>query len=98
GIDLRLVAPDGRVIHARRFAPDAAFLPENVSLVRAADGTGLVVVAPVSTTPTGSHLATGVYRFQGSYRRNNTALDAHSPVLSEHGDTGDEQVLVDFIV
>lgn len=98
GIDLRLIAPDGRVLHARRFAPDAAFLPENVSLLRAADGTALVVVAPAPTTPTGSHLSPGIYRFQGSFRRNNTALDPRSLVLSEHGDTSDEQVLVDIIV
>src|SRR5262249_24511182 len=42
GVDLRLVAPDGRPGHLRRFLPDSAYAPAEAPVLRAAGGTGVV--------------------------------------------------------
>src|SRR5215208_4475788 len=43
----------------------------------------------------GSLLHAGEYRLRFTFRRNNTALDPQSLVLSQNGDTGDETAVVD---
>jgi hypothetical protein len=96
GVDLRVLAPDGRVVHARRFPPDAAFAPEAVSVLRAADGTGLIVVTPSTVAPAGSMLPPGIYRFDWTFRRDNAARDPGSLILSENGDRADEVVRLDL--
>lgn len=95
GVDLRLVAPDGRVVHARRFAPDGAFAPVPLQVLRAADGTGLVLVSPDAAAPGGSRLESGVYRLGWTFRRDNRAADPGSLVLRENGDSTAEVVRMD---
>jgi hypothetical protein len=45
--------------------------------------------------PAGTDLAAGEYRLRLTYRRDNTATDAGSTVLSQAGDTSDETALID---
>jgi hypothetical protein len=98
GVDLRVLAPDGQVVHAHRFPPNAAFAPEAVSLLRAADGTGLIILAPSAGVPAGSKLPAGIYRFDWTFRRDNIARDPGSLILSENGDRADEIVRLDLTI
>ena len=58
-------------------------------VLRAADGTGLAVTLP------GSALQSGTYRLSLTYRRDNTAAEPGSDVLSRAGDTSDESAVLD---
>lgn len=78
GVDLRLVTPDGEIEHAARFAATYAAAP-GVRVLRAADGTGLVLVHS-----DGSPLPHGDYRLTFTYQR------AGEPVLREAGDSSAE--------
>lgn len=95
GVDLRLIAPDGRTIHARRFPPDAAFVSTPLHLLRAQDGTGLILTAPDAAAPGGSRLKPGVYRLSWTYRRDNRSVQPDSQVLRENGDSTPELVQMD---
>jgi hypothetical protein len=92
GVDLRLRNAQGEIAHARRFAPDSAFASAPVKLLRAADGTGLIVV------PDAAALGAGVYRFDWQYRRDNSASVAGSLVQSENGDTASETARIDVFL
>lgn len=94
GFDLRLIAADGQAIHARRVPPAEAFAAEPVSLLRAADGTGLILVAPAPAAAGGSRLSPGIYRLDWRFRRDNTTQEPGSLILSENGDTADEEVRI----
>jgi hypothetical protein len=89
-VDLRLVTNDGTVTHTRRFLRDDSYAPLNADVLRKADGTGLFLAAAG-----GNALTPGTYRLQLTYRRDNTNRDPASLVLSQAGDTGDEQVVLD---
>jgi hypothetical protein len=94
GVDLRLVAPSGDVMHAHRFAPDAADATATaVRLLRATDGTGAVLVRSADSAA-GSRFAPGDYRLTWTFRRDNRTADPGSPLLSEAGDTSDEVVRI----
>lgn len=86
-VDLRLVAGDETVEHARRFLPEAEFAAASFSVLRKADGTAFFI--------TGASLEPGTYRLALTYRRDNTAHDPTSIVLSQAGDTSDEIVVLD---
>jgi hypothetical protein len=96
GVDLRLISPEGKVVHARRFAADAHFVPAPVNILRAADSTGFILVEPDGAVPAGGRLGPGVYRLAWTYRRDNTAADPGSLVLSEQGDTNAEAAQIDL--
>jgi hypothetical protein len=98
GVDVRLVASDATVLHARRFAPDAAFAPEALRVLRAADGTGMILVPPDAAGPAGTRLPCGIHRLSWTFRRDNTAADPSSLVLREHGDSSTESGRVDVVV
>lgn len=87
---LRVVDRAGAPGHQRRFLPAADFAPvAGAAMLRRADGCGFAVTAP------GSPLASGTYRLTLTYRRDNTAHQPGSDILSRAGDTTDEVVLLD---
>ncbi len=86
-VDLRLVASDETVEHTRRFLPDVEFAAASFSVLRKADGTAFFM--------TGTPLDSGTYRLELTYRRDNTANDPTSIVLSQAGDKSDEIVVLD---
>jgi hypothetical protein len=95
GVDLRLIGTDGQAGHMRRFLPDAAYIADPTArMLRSADGTGMFVIVP-GAGPAGVNFAAGEYRLQLTYRKDNTAVDIGSAVLSQVGDTTDETALLD---
>jgi hypothetical protein len=67
-----------------------------IKVLRKADGAGIMIVAPNSTTPSGSFFPQGNYRLVFTYRRDNRAKDPNSDVLSEAGITTPEVVTLDL--
>ncbi|CBW77387.1 unnamed protein product (plasmid) [Mycetohabitans rhizoxinica HKI 454] len=89
GVDVRLVDHAGAVLHARRFRSTASYTPLAVRIVRAADGTGFVLV------PAGAgSLPTGEIRIEFTFRRDNTTLNQDSLVLRQEGETSPETVAI----
>jgi hypothetical protein len=81
----------------RQYDPYARFLPAadypvgSVAVLCKADGTGVFLV------PTGgATLDPGTYRLDLIYRRDNTAHDTGSPVLSRARDKNDEHAMLDL--
>ena len=96
GVDLRLVDGTGQERQLRRCLPEAAYVDQpSTRVLRAADGTGMLVFVP-GAGPAGTHLAAGEYRLRLTYRRDNTALHVGSLVLSQAGDTSDETAFIDM--
>jgi hypothetical protein len=95
GTDLRLVAGNGQRGHTRRFLPDASYVADpTVRVLRAADGTGMLVFMR-GAGAAGTVFPAGEYRLRLTYRRNNSTVDANSTVLSQVGDTSDEVAFLD---
>jgi hypothetical protein len=89
GVDLRLLDPTGTILHERRFQPDGAYAPFGATMVRAADGTGFVLL------PAGAAaLPSGELRLSVTFRRDNTAADPDSLVLRQEGDSSAETVVL----
>jgi hypothetical protein len=87
-IALRVRDALGALGHARVFLPDSAYTPlPGATVLRRADG---VDVAIFPTT--GPVLDPGELRVRLVYRRDNTAADPASAVLSQAGDHADEVV------
>jgi hypothetical protein len=96
GCALRLVAPGGETIHARRFLPEGDYtIVDDVRVLRKADGTAFILTRPSAVEP-GSHLSQVEYRLRLSYRRNNLAVDPGSQVFSQGGVTSLEVVTLDI--
>lgn len=95
GVDLRLVAPNGRSVHMRCFLPDLAYTSATAVMLRAVDGTGLILLRP-SLAASGSQLSASEYRLRWEYRRDNTKLDFGSLVLSQSGDSSPEIAQIDI--
>jgi hypothetical protein len=93
GADLRLIDPLGRTACAIRILPEAAFdlvpVPLHARMVRKGDSTGLILVPGIDDS-----FAPGAYALAMVYRRNISADDPESIVLSQAGDTTDEQAFV----
>jgi hypothetical protein len=65
---LRVLAPDGTVVHERAFRPDSAYTTvSTVDVLRSADGTGAIVTS-------GGSLPAGQYRLTFTYDRNGAGL------------------------
>ena len=90
-VEVRIVAPDGTVAHARHFLPEEDYLPEDVRVLRKADGTGFFMV-PTGAVP----FAPAQYRLLLKYLRDNRAHVPGSPVWSQAGDTSAEAVALDI--
>jgi len=94
-VELRLLAPDGEIVHARHFLPDDDYLEEAVNVLRKADGTGFFMVkldsgAGVIPFPLAQ------YRLKLTYHRNNRTRVAASQIWSEAGSDADELVTLDI--
>ena len=87
GVDLRLRDAAGQVLHQQRFQPAAAFAPLAARLVRAADGTSLLVLPA-----TAGSLPDGEIRLGFTFRRDNTATDPDAPILRQEGESTAERV------
>ena len=90
-VDLRLLGPEGRIEHARCFIKDALYAPIGSRYLRKADGTAFIML-PTS----GANFPLGALRVETTYRRDNRASVAGSPVLAEAGDRSVESTLVDI--
>jgi hypothetical protein len=97
GVDLRLVDPAGHAGHTRRFRPGTAFahLPD-ARVLRSADATAFAVLPPDAGGPTGASLPSGSYRLRLHYRRDSRDAQPDAPVLTQAGDDGDEEALLDI--
>jgi hypothetical protein len=74
---------------------DSKYTPVPISVLRKADGAGLMIVSSGSA-PSGSFLQPGEYRLVFTYRRDNRAKDPDSDVLSEAGNTSAEEVTLEL--
>lgn len=91
---LRLKPASGPTGHARTFLPESAWTAVGgARVLRKADGTEFVVVIP-SGAAAASALEPGSYRLTMRYRRNNTAAEPGSLVLSRGGDNSDEVLTI----
>jgi hypothetical protein len=92
-VDLRLVDSLGKVIHARRFLNGTtSYTAVGFHILRKADGTAFFLL------PTGFPSAgflPGSYRLTMDFRRDNTATDPESIILSAAGQTAPETVILD---
>jgi hypothetical protein len=89
GLDLRLLDPTGAVLHEQRFQPDGTYVPLATAMLRAADGTGFVLL------PAGAAaLPDGELRLSVTFRRDNTTADPDSLVLRQQGDSSPEIVVL----
>jgi hypothetical protein len=94
-VDLRWRDLSGKVGHARRFLPAAEYRAvATARVLRKADGTEFAIFVP-SGGPLGATLTPGQYRLGLTFRRNNTAVDPNSIVLTRAGDASDEAVAID---
>jgi hypothetical protein len=88
-LDMRIRNDVGELGHARRFLPASEYANiAAVKILRHADGTSFALFA-------GAPLPQGQYRLRLTYRRDNTAADPASTVLSRAGDSSDEVVVLD---
>lgn len=87
-VALRVRDALGALGHARVFLPDSAYTPlPGATVLRRADGLDVAIF------PTGGPgLDPGELRLRLIYRRDNTAADPASTILSQAGDHGDEEV------
>lgn len=94
-VDLRWRNAAGNLDHSRRFLPAVDFSAIGAAKVlRKADGTELAIFVP-SLGPLGSAIAAGQYRLRFTYRRDNSAVDPDSIILSRGGDSAAEVVTID---
>ncbi|HWJ42217.1 MAG TPA: hypothetical protein VNR67_02185, partial [Solirubrobacterales bacterium] len=89
-VELRLVDPLGNPGHRREFLPASAFAPVAATAARSADGTGLLIV------PAAGPLPKGTLRLSLAYRRDNTAADPGSQVLTQNGNRSPEEATIDL--
>jgi hypothetical protein len=93
GADLRLLDPSGRTACAIRILPEAGFgplqVPAGVRMLRKGDATGLILVPGADDA-----FAPGAYALSMNYRRDISVGDPDSIVLSQAGNTTDEQAFV----
>ncbi|HEY0171734.1 MAG TPA: hypothetical protein VGB98_11985, partial [Pyrinomonadaceae bacterium] len=93
--ELRLVAPDGTVVHSRHFLPDDDYVAEDVRVLRKADGTGFFMFKPDGGSAV-LPFAPGQYRLKLTYRRENRGFDPEGRILSQAGERADEVVTIDI--
>jgi hypothetical protein len=94
-IEVRIVAPDGNVVHARHFLPDDNYVSEDVNVLRKADGTGFFLIK-LDANLSGIPFSLGQYRLKLTYRRDNRTIVSASRILSEAGNQADEIVALDI--
>ena len=95
GAELRLMTSGGTSGHVRRFLPDTDYVPKDARVLRKVDGTGFFIFVPAAI-PVGSRLASGQYRLQMTYRRDNQDVAPDSVVFRQAGLSNPEQVTIDI--
>ncbi len=96
GTDLRILAPGSTNGHSRHFLPNELYtFVGSAKVLRKADGTGLFITIPTDS-PIGSELIDGQYRLKLTYRRDNSVVNASSPVLRQAGSSEPEQLKLDI--
>ena len=96
-IEVRIVASDGEIVHARHFLPDDNYVPEDVKVLRKADGTGFFMIklnGGLNAIP----FSLGQYRLRLTYHRNNRTRVPTSHIWSQAGSDADETVTLDIPV
>ena len=88
---LRIVSALGEPEHDREFPPNETYEATPATVVRNRDGTSCFVIPASAPAPP------KLYRLQLTFRRDNRAHDEASPVLSQGGDTTDEQATLTVV-
>ena len=92
-VDLRIVAPRGDVIHARRFLDTTAISSQiGFKLLRKADGTACFILPTQPSVVSSS----GPQRLTMMFVRDNTATEPDSIIMSSVGQTMDEVAVLDI--
>jgi hypothetical protein len=94
-VELRLIAPNGNVVHSKHFLPDTNYVSEDVSVLRKADGTGFFMIH-LDDSLNALPLSPAQYRLKLTYHRNNRTRIPTSQVLSQAGNDDDEIVTLDI--
>jgi hypothetical protein len=93
-VDLRIISPQGDILHARRFLNDTTMVQSvGFRLLRKADGTACFLLPPATL---GAGFSPQSFQITLVFRRNNTAIDPGSLVLSAAGLTSAEAVVLDI--
>jgi hypothetical protein len=94
-VDFRWRNRVGELGHERRFLPASLYVAvPSATALRKADGTEAAIFVPASGL-LASALTEGQYRLHLTYRRDNTAAEAGSTILSRTGDSSDEVAVLD---
>ncbi len=88
GVQLRLVAPSGRIAHMRGFIPPTAYTSKVGLVTRKADGTGFVLSTPLAL----GQLEPATYCLKLVYKRNIKNIDPSSQILRQAGQDDPEIV------
>lgn len=94
-IELRLVAPDGKILHSRHFLPDDDYVFEHLKVLRKADGTGCFMIK-LDVALNAIPLSLEQYRLKLTYHRNNRTRVPTSQIWSQAGNDADEIVTLDI--
>lgn len=94
-VELRLIAPNGNVVHSKHFLPDTDYVSEDVSVLRKADGTGFFMIH-LDESLNALPLSPAQYRLKLTYHRNNRTRVPTSQVFSQAGNDADEMVTLDI--
>jgi hypothetical protein len=81
----------GEPEHDREFPPNETYEATPATVIRNRDGTSCFVIPASAPAPP------KLYRLQLTFRRDNRAHDEASPVLSQGGDTTDEQATLTVV-
>ena len=88
---IRILSSLGEPEHDREFPPNETYEATPATVVRNRDGTSCFVIPASAPAPP------KLYRLQLTFRRDNRAHDEASPVLSQGGDTTDEQATLTVV-
>jgi hypothetical protein len=93
GAGLRVRTPGSPNVHTRHFMPDNEYdSPIDAKVLRKADGTAFFVLPSLAD----SSLLKGQYRLRITYRRDNRDSDPNSKILSQGGNSEEENVTLDI--
>jgi hypothetical protein len=90
-VELRIRTPGTTAGHARVFLDSSEYSPVAVKVLRRADGTGFALFPAASPS-----FASGEYRLELEYLRDNRAANNTSIVLREAGNSQPENVTIDL--
>lgn len=96
GVNLQIVEPGTKTIHEKYFVPDKDYTSvDDIKVLRKVDGTGFFILASAESS-LGTEFTEGLYQLKLTYRRDNTAIDSNSQILSQAGNSNSESVTLDI--